>query len=233
MSNIKKNVQLKLKEVIQETSDIYSFVWEVPRDFDWAPGQHGVWKFVDRDIKTGKDFRIFSFATIREEGRLMFSTRIVEEPSEFKQQLLALEKGDAMTVDGPMGQFMLDDLQRPTLIMAGGIGVTPVRAFMKQIENLDKDPGHMRVFYSDDRGEFAYEGTLKHIHNRYGGLTIDFIDDRNVFTDKIDDFAKEYLNDALYYISGTPGMTDFISGKLKELGVIDKNIMTDSFMGYE
>ena len=230
MTELKKGVKITLKEKIKETSDVYSFIFDKPEEFNWEPGQHGVFKFKDKEVKEGKDFRIFSFACINEEKKLIISTRVVEEPSEFKKNLLELEQGDHMTVDGPMGKFLLKDLDRPILIMAGGIGITPVRSFIKNIDTNDIKPKKLKVLYSDDRGEFAYEEYLKSVDKE--GLDIVFISDRDVFSEKIDKYAKDYKNESLYYISGTPGMVNFITEKLTSFGVEEKNIVTDEFRGY-
>jgi ferredoxin-NADP reductase len=225
-------IQLNFKEMIKETSDVYSFVFDVPEDFEWIPGQHGIFRFKDKKMD-GKDFRIFSFASIEEEGLMLFSTRIVDEPSEFKKHLLALESGDVMTVDGAVGKFRIDDYSKTICIMAGGIGITPIRAFLKELDNKGVNPKFLKVLYSDDRGEFAYEEFLKEVNGRYDGLDIEFISDRALFASQIDEFAKEQGNDSLYYIAGTPGMNAFITTKLVEMGIEKDLIKTDVFLGYE
>lgn len=233
MTNIKKNVKITFDEKIQETSDVYSFIFDSPKDFQWKPGQHGVFKFTDREIKEGKDFRIFSFASINGERKIIISTRIIDEPSEFKKNLLDLSKGDTMTVDGPMGKFAIEDYQRPSIILAGGIGITPIRAIAKHIDAAKIKCKDLKILYSDDRGEFAYTDTLKSISNNTDGLDIEFISDRDVFTDKMDEYAKKNKNNSFYYISGTPGMVSFFTDKLKGFGIDENNIVTDTFMGYE
>jgi len=227
-----KNTALVFKKMIKETSDIYSFIFEVPDTFDWLPGQHGIFRFKEEIPMEGKDFRIYSFASIKEEKMMLFSTRIVEEPSDFKKNLLKLEPGDVMTVDKARGKFLLKDYGKPTLIMAGGIGITPVRAFIKEIEYKQPTIKDLNIFYSDDRGEFAYEDVFNTTNEAYEGLTIELIDDREVFTNKIDAYAKELKNQSLYYISGTPGMVNFISEKLMSYGIEKENVITDKFAGY-
>lgn len=231
MGEPKEKIIITLREIIQETSDIYSFVFDVPESFSWVAGQHGIFRFVDRKIED-KDFRIFSFASIKEEKTMIFSTRIIENPSDFKKNLLLLEPGDVMTIDGATGKFILDDFNQITCIMAGGIGITPVRSFMKQIDELGVNPVLIKVLYSDDRGEFAYEQTLLDINSKYDGLDLEFISDRNLFTDKITEFASEHENNALYYIAGTPGMNSFLTEKLVGFGIEKNRIKTDVFTGY-
>ena len=167
-----------------------------------------------------------------EEGFVMFSTRITENSSEFKKRLLELKLGDKIIVENPSGRFKIENFEKPILMMAGGIGVTPVRSFLKQMDLKGINPKKLRVLYSDDRSGFAYEEILKEINNKYDGLDFVFISGRDKFTEEIETFAKEMLNDADYFISGSPGMNKGITEILVNLGVDKANINTDNFVGY-
>lgn len=225
-------IKLVFKEMIKETSDVYSFIFEIPDDFNWVAGQHGIFRFENRELKEEKDFRIFSFASIKEEGMMLFSTRIVENPSEFKQNLLKLEAGEVMTIDSAMGKFVLKEYKRPICIMAGGIGITPIRSFLKQMDIIGENPKYIEALYSDDRGEYAYENFFQEINRKYSSVEIVFISDRNEFSKKIEEFVNNNGNEGLYYISGTPGMVKALSNNLKDMGIEKENIKTDYFMGY-
>jgi ferredoxin-NADP reductase len=131
-----------------------------------------------------------------------------------------------------MGKFNLNDYEKPHCIIAGGIGVTPIRSFLKQMDLLEINPNNMKVLYSDDRGEFAYKETFELINNKYDGLEILNISDRNMLSEEIDLFVKNNENKAMYYISGTPGMVNFMTQKLVDLGIENNNIKTDLFFGY-
>lgn len=228
----KKTVKLILKQKIKETSDIFSFVCTRPEDLEWIAGYHGIFRIPGFECEGEKNFRIFSIASVPEENIVLFSTRIVDDCSQFKKRLLELEVGDEIELESPQGRFLIDNFDRPICVIAGGIGITPVRAFLEQLDYANKDPKEMVVLYSDDRGEFAYEDTLKQIEKKHRGLEVVFINDRNVFVVKIEEFAMRDGNDALYYIAGTPGMNAFITEKLVGLGINKENIKTDNFMGY-
>lgn len=222
-----------LREIVEETSEIFSFVFEIPERLEWIPGQHGIFRYCDRDIAEDKGFRIFSIASIMEEEMMMFSTRITGESTDFKQQLLKMTPGEAMTVEGISGKFKIEDYSRKTCIMAGGIGITPVRALLMQLELSGIEPEAIRVLYSDDRGEFSYEDTLRALGEKINGLDVVLISDRNRFVQEIDKFAEANKNEAVYMICGTPGMNAFVTDKLINSGVDKANVKTDIFMGYE
>jgi ferredoxin-NADP reductase len=225
--------KIVLREIIRETSEIYSFVFEIPKDLEWVPGQHGIFRYAERDIAEDKGFRIFSLASVKEEGILMFSTRITGESTDFKQQLLTIKPGEVMTVEGINGKFKFEDYGRKACVMAGGIGITPVRALLMQLEQSGVEPEGISILYSDDRGEFAYEETLKALGEKISNLKVLLISDRSEFVDEIDGYAKANGNSSVYMISGTPGMNTFITDKLVNSGIDKTNIKTDIFMGYQ
>ena len=106
------------------------------------------------------------------------------------------------------------------------------RAFLKDMDSKSINPKRLEVLYADDRGEFAYKDTLNDLNQKYNGLHIDLISDRNTFMEKIKEKSNEMKNSAIYYISGTPGMNAIITEKLLEVGVDKENIKTDNFIGY-
>ncbi|HPP31701.1 MAG TPA: FAD-dependent oxidoreductase [Soehngenia sp.] len=233
MENLNK--EIVLKRIVKETSDIYSFVFEKPKDYSWSPGQHTVFRFKELRIPLAEDekeHRIFSIASVKEEDEFMFSTRIVETCTNFKKNLLELKPGDIMLIDKPMGKFLLEDLNKPTVLIAGGIGVTPMRAFLKDIQLNKKKVKHIKLLYSDDRNEFAYEKELLQIGENIEGVEVLLISNRDKFNSEIDEFAKQYNNHGNYYISGSPGMNKMFTEKLINMGVEKSNIKTDSFQGY-
>ena len=232
MSELNRSYEMVFKRMEHETTDIYTFVFHKPEDLEWLPGQHGIFRNLECRVEGDKNYRIFSFASIKEEDVVMFSTRISHLSTDCKKKLLELKPGDKMTVEDPQGRFRIEDFDKPVCVIAGGIGITPVRGLLKDMDLRSINPKKLRVLYSDDRGEFAYEETLNWINRKYDGLQLVFISDRNQFMKEIEDFAKEYRNKADYLISGTPGMNAAITDKLKAMGVEKTNIKTDNFIGY-
>lgn len=233
MTDGKIRTEIILERIVKETSEIYSFIFKIPEDLTWTPGQHGIFRYRDRQLEEDKGFRIFSIASVMTEGIMMFSTRITPESTDFKQQLLTLNQGEVMTVEGVNGKFKIPDYDKKACIMAGGIGVTPVRALVKQMEMEEISPAGVTVLYSDDRGEFAYEEDLRKAGQGINGLEVVLISDRNIFVQKIEEYTRNNGNGSAYLISGTPGMNAFITEKLTKEGIDKSNIITDVFMGYE
>lgn len=232
MSLLNKEIELEFREMVRETSDIYSFIFDRPEDLKWKPGQHAIFRNLECKAEDDKNYRVFSLASIVEEEKVMFSTRITPKSTNCKKMLLELKKGDRLSIEDPHGRFLLTDYDRPIFIIVGGIGIAPIRAFLMDMDLNLINPKRLELIYADDGGEFAYQESLKWLDKKYSGFHLHFIPDRNIFMKKIEDCSKEMRNNSLYYISGTPGMNAVISEKLSEMGVSKENIKTDNFIGY-
>lgn len=226
--------EVKLKEIVKETSDSYSYIFDIPEGYEFKAGQHTMWK--TKDIKldeNDREIRIFSIASAPEDNFLMFTTRIADPHTSYKEYLKnQIKVGDSLLVAEAKGNFDLDRTCKKSFVIAGGIGITPVRSILKHwSENNDLDHD-ITVLYSDDRGEFAYKEAFAEISAKMPNLKLIYISDRDEFTNKTDEFAKKNLNDSEYLVAGSPMMNKIFKEKLMNLGVEEKNIKIDNFMGY-
>lgn len=226
--------ETKIIDIVKETSDTYSFKMEVPEGFTWEAGQHTYWKFKDHKVEEGdRPIRVFSIASAPEDGYLMFTTRIAEFHTSFKDILLKdLKVGDGMYVANPKGEFNIHGEYKKSLIIAGGIGITPIRSILRHLQHNNDADHEITLFYSDDRGEFAYEEAFKEITEAMPNLDLHYISNRDEFTEKVDTYTKEVQNEAEYLIAGSPGMNAMFSSKLQGLGIKEENIKLDNFVGY-
>lgn len=228
-------LEAKIKEIRQETSDSYSFIMEIPEGLIWTAGQHAIWKHKEHKVAEGeRDVRVFTVASAPEDGYLMFTTRITDRPSSFKDILLnKLEVGDIILVAEPRGNFTLEpEKYSHSVIIAGGIGITPIRSLLRHYMEAPEAGHGITVLYSDDRSEYAYKDFWAEVTGRVVDLDVVFISERDDFTSGADECANTYGNDAEYLIAGSPGMNTAFSERLQGKGISPDNIKTDIFMGY-
>ncbi|MGN0709882.1 MAG: ferredoxin--NADP reductase, partial [Anaerovoracaceae bacterium] len=142
-----------LTKIVRETTDSYSFIMDIPDGYEWKAGQHVLWKIKDYKVdEDDKDSRIFTIASAPEDGFLMFTTRIGEKHTSFKDILLnKIKPGDIIQVANPLGTFGFASDAEKSFIIAGGIGITPIRSLMKHELSVHR-PGHkITLLYSDSR----------------------------------------------------------------------------------
>lgn len=109
--------------------------------------------------------RIFSIASSpSEEGVIRFGLNTAEKSSSFKTALLKLEPGEIVTGTSVGGEFMLPkDLERPLLLVAGGIGITPFISHLEHLTGSGEERDIVVIYSASSADELAYSDRLKKI----------------------------------------------------------------------
>lgn len=213
----------------QETGDIFTFNFKSKKNVHWKPGQHGL--FAVHHVKIKKASRMFSIASSPSEGIIKISMRIPPNPSEFKKALHEMEPGQTLSMRGPVGNFYFSN-PKPILLIAGGIGITPMRALLRNYtDNRDTFHQPITLLYSDSREEFVYREDLDQMATQ-SAISIKYLKTRESFTEELNKYVSEHANDSTYYISGPKPMVLSIRETLKQQGINGKNIKHDPFLGY-
>lgn len=224
-----KKHEIEFEKSFKEISDIYTFVFRSDKRINWQPGQHGVFTITHDKIK--KPTRAFSIASTPEDGYIEISTRVGEKRSEFKQALMNLKPGMKMSMRGPIGGFYLHD-SRPTLLIAGGIGITPFKSIVKNSNGSSKVVTEkLHLLYIDSREEFIYQDDFNKAADN-NQFSVEYISKRDALTESIEEFVQNYKNNGNYFVVGSPNMTKSISALLKNHNINKKNIIKDTFIGY-
>ena len=128
-----KSNEIKLIHKKSMTNGSYLFSFKFEPHLEWKAGQHGIFRFKGEKLDGG-NFRAFSVASIKDEKVITILTKIGDTPSGFKSKLKSMEVGDTLTLRGPFGGFYISDYNRPMVMVAGGVGITPMRALLKDID---------------------------------------------------------------------------------------------------
>ena len=129
--SIFKKRELLLLESYKESESVYTFLFRKEKDLTWKAGQHGLFTVTYKKIKNlTKPFTLASAST---ENVVRLTMRIGDNPSDYKKAMLELKQGMKVKMSGPIGSFYLKD-NNPALLIAGGIGITPFRSILKQVE---------------------------------------------------------------------------------------------------
>ncbi len=132
--------------------------------------------------------------------------------------------GDAMVVSNPVNLFSLDLRAKKHLMIAGGIGITP---FMAQIKQLDRAHGNWELHYATRNaalGTYVDELTSTHPND----VHIYYDDDKN-FIDLENLLDGQPLGTHIY-VCGPKGMIDWVRGKTAELGWPLESVHYEEFL---
>lgn len=227
--SIFKKRKLPFLECYKESEDVYTFLFEKEKDLTWKAGQHGLFSITHMTIKNA--IRPFSVASAPTENFIKITTIIRDNPSDFKKAMLELKQGMTITMSGPVGSFYLKD-NSPSLLIAGGIGITPFRSIVKQIE-VEESGGEKQInlLYIDSRKSYIYKDELDEIANNTS-INVTYLDSRSDLHQEVDKFTTLYKNNGKYFIAGSKSMVDSISVYLKNNNISKLNIKKDVFIGY-
>lgn len=227
----KDTVLLEKKQIAH---DSYSFKMTVPEGYTWKAGQHVLWRIPDHKVDEGdKDTRVFTIASAPEEGFLMFATKIGELHTSFKEILLnKIQPGDTIQVAAPLGTFGFSPEKEKSLIIVGGIGITPIRSIMCHELDAHRDGHEIHMLFSEAGGDHPFGDFFREADKQLADFSVEFVTEVDVFTGKVAEYAKANGNDAEYLIAGSPGMNAAFTKQLQELGIEDASIVKDEFFGY-
>lgn len=237
-------MKLKLVNKILEAKDSYSFYFKPDIVFDWQPGQYLV-------LKIGNDERQLTISSSPTEKIIQITTRL-RKGSEFKQALNKLNIGEKIEARGPFGSFVLSNhyseaeshsLVSNHLFLAGGIGITPFRSFIKyNIDQKNKNPiaklNLMFLIYSNSGPDFVFKKELDQWQKENDFLKIEFIDTSTV--SRIDKLKiaklignwKLETENCIFWSVGPKAFVNSMEDILEELHIPQDHIKTEKFIGY-
>lgn len=212
--------------------DVVTFNFQPEVTVQWEPGQyfHYVLNHENSDDR-GLE-RWFTISSAPFENQISITTRFAEKGSSFKNALNNMNIGDTIDGDGPEGDFILGDLSKNHVFIAGGIGITPFRSMLVQLmhEGLQIN---CNLLYANRDENYVFYDELQKISESQNNFKIHkFTGDERIEEKDLTPIYPD-LNEPIYYVSGPKPMVEHYEKLLIGLGVEKANIKLDDFPGYE
>jgi ferredoxin-NADP reductase len=213
---------------------------EKPPEFAFQPTQ---FTFLQLDTPDGLQVHPMSIATSPTRSHLAYGVRVSDSP--FKRAFAALQPGDAVVVQGPLGNYILDT-SRPAILVAGSIGITPLKGmaeyaadsklaipvrlvysnrtveeivYKEELAALERSNANFRVLHTLTRpSPGSWQGRTGRIGAKSGA---DLVAE-----------AAEGLDRPVYYLCGAPGFVEAALRSLVESGVPEADTRFEVFRGY-
>jgi len=221
-----------------------AFEFEKPEDFTFLAGQHLSLALPELMYEDERgEFRTFTISAAPHAKTLLITTRMTG--SGFKKTLAEMPLKTEVSINGPMGEMVLDE-NAPAVFLAGGIGITPFRSMLLESLHVgQKVP--MTLLYSNRNPDVAaFHSLFVHLANMQlenftyvPTLTEDdprnkkWTGERRLFTsDLIHDYVSN-VDECIFYMGGPPTLVDTVTKTLSDMGIDDERIRSESFWGYE
>jgi ferredoxin-NADP reductase len=166
-------------KVIQETHDVCTFTFGMsqPVLFFFKPGQ-----FVTLELEIDGE-RVMRSYTISSAPSIpySFSITVKRVPGGVVSNWLHdnLRSGDQIAVHGPVGQFnCLDFPAEKTLLLSGGVGITPVMSMARWWFNTDTDVDTVFVHSARTPRDVIYAHELEYMSSRIENFKLHLICER-------------------------------------------------------
>ncbi|MGW3668490.1 ferredoxin reductase family protein [Streptomyces sp. NPDC005141] len=216
--------RLRISAVVPESDTVVS-IYITGRDLDRLParaGQFFLWRFLTRD--RWWQANPFSLSAAPDGTRLRLTAKTAGDGT---AALRHLKVGTRVFAEGPYGAFTALHRTRPeTLLIAGGVGVTPIRALLEDLHD------HVVLIYRvaadrdavllDELRELA-DAKGAELHVVTGPATPDRLAPRELAR-LVPDVADRDV-----FVCGPPGMTGAVLRTLRDLGVPKAQIHFERF----
>ena len=198
------------------THDVKHFIFTKPDGFSFQPGQ-GIELMIDQPGWKDQG-RPFTPTSLPEDKVLEFTIKSYPDHNGVTQQLHSLAPGAELFMSDPFGTI---GYQGPGTFIAGGAGITPFIAILRNIARQGNLASHALLFSNKTPADIICEKELRHYLGERCILSCTHESgpgyenrrfDKDFLQQVIDDFSQHF------YVCGPPGFTKGVNAALEELG---------------
>jgi predicted ferric reductase len=224
--------RFRVQAVEREARGVFS-VYISGRDldqFEAEAGQFAIWRFLDGT--RWWQAHPFSISAIPDGRRLRITVKNI---GDFTSGVHSLKPGTPILVDGPFGKFTERPANRKVLLIAGGIGITPIRPLA---EEMAADGFDVRVLYrAHSEGHLVFKKEMD-VLSASLGVRVDYLVTQagSNRSSRAAWFSPTNLarlvpdiSDRVVYVCGPPGMMTAVRASLNALGVPSDQVRTEAF----
>lgn len=216
----------KILQIRFVTHDVKAFSLEKPAGFTFIPGQAA-------DVAVNQDGwrekkRPFTFTGLADDLTLEFTIKRYSDHRGVTDKLHQLSPGDELLISDPWGAIQY---KGPGFFIAGGAGITPFIAILRQLKKENKIAGHRLAFSNKTTKDIICQKELEYIFNWQTDelmLIVTNETESSYLNDRIDEtFLKNHAPDLSqhFYLCGPPGMVKGINETLGRLGAAADNVV--------
>lgn len=214
---------IKILAIESVTHDVKRFVLEKPKGYKFIPGQA-------TDVAINKPkwkdkTHPFTFTSLNEDEALEFIIKgypVKDDPNHkgMTELLHKLETGDKLIIDEPWGTI---NYKGPGVFIAGGAGITPFIAILRDLKRKNKLKGNKLIFSNKTKKDVILEKELREMFGDSGDLVLTLTREELAGYEKgriTGEFLKNHLSDFSqhFYICGPKRMVEDLKGYLAGLG---------------
>lgn len=218
---------VSIKSIEHITHDVLHLIVEKPDNFTYVSGQavditinKPEWK----DVKS-----CFTFTSLPEEDHLEFVIKTYPSRKRVTNELLSVKPGDEIFIYKPFGDIKY---KGEGIFIAGGAGITPFLAILKELEKENKIANNKLLFANKKSEDIIMKEYFEQL------LGNNFV---NVLSDEdykgyekgyiTADLIKSQMDETVkfFYLCGPKPMMNAVEEQLSSLGISEEQIVKEGF----
>jgi len=216
-----QTVRLLMSQFV--THDVRHFIVSKPEGFSIVPGQ-GVELAIDRP-GLREQGRPFTPTGLADDRVLEFTIKAYPDHAGVTQALHQLTPGAELLMSEPFGTIHYEG---PGVFIAGGAGITPFLAILRDLASKGELDGQTLIFSNKTPRDVICEKELRHalgercILSCTGAVAPGYENrrvDRAFLEERIRDFKQHF------YVCGPPPFMDAVNGVLADLGASPESLV--------
>ncbi len=226
-----------VKQIIERAPDVRSFRFNRPEGLDCFAGQYMIVTLKSDGEELREPFTISSSPTERD--YLEMTKKLTGHP--FSNALASLKEGDKVSIEAPFGDFTFKGEYGKIAMLAGGIGITPLRCMIRYATDEKLDTKIILIYSNRFEDEIVFKNELEEMQKLSRNLRVVYTITRpnekwngrrgRIDKEMIQKEIPDYM-ERVFYICGPPKMVEAMVAILKEMNVPDKQIKQEYFTGY-
>lgn len=206
---------VKIVSIEKVTHDVNKLRIERPAEYNFIPGQATDVAINTTDFKSEK--RPFTFTGLTDWNELEFIIKSYNDHEGITKKIGELKPNDELIIGDPWGVI---NYKGQGLFIAGGAGITPFIAILRDLKKKNKLPGHMLFFSNKTKDDIILKDELT------GMLGNNFINlltrerSKDYFFGRIDEaFLRMWIVDVVqsFYICGPDDFVKNINSVLTKM----------------
>lgn len=225
--NIMKKHHVKIRVMEHATHDTLRIVTEKPKDYNFLPGQA-------TDIAINKngwqnEKRPFTFTSLPTDDFIEFVIKTYPSHDGATDKLLDMHVGDELILHDVFGSIRY---QGEGVFIAGGAGVTPFIAMLRELKQRQVSHNNRMIFANKTQADIILKAELEDlldhrlIHILSEEKTSEYA---NGFI--TEEFLKAHINsfDQYFYVCGPMPMMEAVEKQLRNLGVAENKVVKEGW----
>lgn len=219
--------RVKIINIEHLTHDVIKIIAEKPASVNYQPGQA-----VDISINQQnweQELRAFTFTSLPDDEHIEFIIKIYSSHNGVTERMLLLNKGDELLIHDVFGDITY---KGEGIFIAGGAGVTPFIAILKQLQKENKLGNNKLIFANKTKADIILEDKFRQI---LGDNFINILSEEKIgnyeFGFISDELIKKHTNEhsQYFYICGPKQMIQLVEKHLFYLGIKESYIVKEAF----